>query len=477
MPYGVIPYGVDPYGNPDLPAGGDVVEVELPGVYVDAIVFDEVTEALLLVNMDPEKGSTGAPVDTSITFEVFDTTGGTLDASTLNVDVDGVPAIVGGAFQAGWNGAGSAVTGDATDVLHVVIDPTADFDSEAIVVVDVEVSNSGAVTLNDTYVFKIDDVTAPKVLAAQALDHMTVRVEFDEAMTALDATAANDALNPNNYAFTTTTQPAVPIEAVSVAKVTDTLFDITLDTEMTPGATYTVTATLVEDLFDNVCVAPDNDAEFVGYACAFPDDRSFQLWDMVPPLQKQQDADDGSYELFIKCLQEITDLLLCLADKFAEIYDPDFAPEIFVDAMLADLGNPFTFSLTLADKRRLLRILLDIYRQKGTAIGIINAVRFFLGIEVEIEPLNDPADYWLLGEDELGEDTYLGPSEQYLLYSFRVIAPFVLTEEQRARITELANYMKPAHEHLVEISEPEEVVTPDHWELGISLLGDETDLH
>ena len=57
MPYGVIPYGVNPYGNDDAPVIGDVVEVELPGVYVDALVFDEATESLLLLNMVPRRGA------------------------------------------------------------------------------------------------------------------------------------------------------------------------------------------------------------------------------------------------------------------------------------------------------------------------------------------------------------------------------------------------------------------------------------
>lgn len=474
MPYGVIPYGVNPYGNGDAPVVGDVVEVELPGVYIDALVFDESTEGILLLNMDPEKGSAGNAVDVDVTFEVFDTTGGVLDASTLSVTIDGVDAVISGVAQAGF---AANITGDATDVLHISINPDDDFVSESIVEVDVEVANDGGLTLVETYVFKIDDVTAPKLLSALALDHMTVRVEFDEAMKAMDAVATDDALNPDNYAFSTPTQPAVPIFAVSVVKVTDFQYDITLDIEMTPGAVYTVVVSGVEDSQGNAIAAPDDDAVFSGYVCPAPAERDFLLWDMLPPLPKQLDADVEFFEKFIGCFQEVTDLLLCLIDRFAETFDPDYAPEAFVDAMLVDLGNPFRFALTLTDKRRLIRILLDIYRAKGTAVGIVNAVRFFLGVEVEVEPLNDPLGQWQLGEDELGIDTYLAPSDLYLIYSFRIVAPYVLTAEQRVRVREIAQYMRPAHEHLVEIQEPVEVIDPDHWALGLSLLGDETDLH
>ncbi len=36
-----------------------------------------------------------------------------------------------------------------------------------------------------------------------------------------------------------------------------------------------------------------------------------------------------------------------------------------VDAMLADLGNPFRFELGELQKRRLASVLVDMYRQKG----------------------------------------------------------------------------------------------------------------
>lgn len=53
------------------------------------------------------------------------------------------------------------------------------------------------------------------------------------------------------------------------------------------------------------------------------------------------------------------------------------------------------------------------YRQKGTAKGIQNAIRFFLGVFLGIDisaitPFN--ADTLILGESELGIDWVLGPS-------------------------------------------------------------------
>ena len=39
------------------------------------------------------------------------------------------------------------------------------------------------------------------------------------------------------------------------------------------------------------------------------------------------------------------------------------------------------------------------------------------------------------------------------------------------------NYLKPAHTHFIDLVEPTEVVSADHWELGISELGTESLLH
>jgi len=64
-----------------------------------------------------------------------------------------------------------------------------------------------------------------------------------------------------------------------------------------------------------------------------------------------------------------------------------------------------------------------------------------------------------------------------LLYSFKIVSPIALTEEQRKRITDIANYMKPAHTHLIEIEEPEVPLVIDDWELGLSELGEKTELH
>ena len=78
---------------------------------------------------------------------------------------------------------------------------------------------------------------------------------------------------------------------------------------------------------------------------------------------------------------------------------------------------------------------------------------------------------------ELGVNTYLAPSDIALLFSFEVVAPRALTDTERERIVFLAEYMKPAHTHLIDVVEPSVPVEVDHVELGLSELGVNFQLH
>ncbi len=128
------------------------------------------------------------------------------------------------------------------------------------------------------------------------------------------------------------------------------------------------------------------------------------------------------------------------------------------------------------DDRRLLRSLVSIYRKKGTKPGILAAIRFFLGIEVDVIY---PAYEGLgLGDAEIGESFILGSSFLYDRFSFKVVSPISLSTEQNAQMTYLAKYMKASREHLVGIVEPSAPpAEPDHLELGYSKLGSEWILH
>lgn len=245
---------MDQYGNPVDPGVGDLLYVELPGVYIDSLIFDEVSEGLFIFNAVPAPETTGNPRGTDIEFDIFDTSGSEPTIASINVTVNGVPAVVNGGFVGPYNGPGSAIT-DGGNTVHVKIDPVSDFASEEIVTVAVTCANDAATyTLDEAYEFQIEDFTPPILLSAVPQSEKVIRLTYNEAMKMEDAAESDDALNPENYAFTALTVPAVPVVAVSCVAISATVVDVYLDIEITPRATYKVVVTNAVDVNGNVIV-------------------------------------------------------------------------------------------------------------------------------------------------------------------------------------------------------------------------------
>lgn len=135
----------------------------------------------------------------------------------------------------------------------------------------------------------------------------------------------------------------------------------------------------------------------------------------LPPRIYHANDPDGIFAFWKKVVQNFMTSEREFARNFLKIYDPDQAPAIFVELMLRNLGNPFNkVFLTLTQKRKLVKLLMRIYRQKGTARGIINAVRFLTGIIVDIiDPHGVAEDSWRVGESEIGLNTFVGGSRVY----------------------------------------------------------------
>ena len=303
--------------------------------------------ALQLFNRDPEPNETGAPIDALVSVDISDPSGVGIDTAATDVYVNAVLAYDGGGsgFQAGFDGPGSATSAPDANTLRVVIDPTSNFTSEQLVTIRVVSDDTGAgQPLDSQYTFTTADVAEPQVLAASAQAKKVVRVVFNEPVKSVLAANGDDALNPSNYVFARATKLTVDVVAVSVVEVTSTTYDVTLDIEMTPGGTYVVTVSNVEDESDNLIVAPNNSAAFVGFSPQLPAGRSFVLLGNLPQENSEED-ESGALENCICVLQELTDLLLCKIDEYPTIFDPDVAPEDFVDSMFLDLGKHFSFEL------------------------------------------------------------------------------------------------------------------------------------
>lgn len=455
---------------------GEVAELELPAVYLDDLILDAAQD-LEVINKDPGDVETDVPRDSSISFDVVDTTGDDPDPAATQVFVDGVLAYD-GALGGARPGFAVVTTTPIAGVLHFEIDvlPIL-FESLATVVVRVVSNNVGtSASIDETSSFVVVDETRPIVLSAVGRELRRVRVTFDEPVLQASAAGVGDALNPASWVLEPRAPddltPAATLGVASVESVSNEVVDLLLDDDASPGVPYEVRAIEVLDLFGNETRAPLDRVTFAAFVPPRPEGREFDLYGFFPDLNRGEDSIQNFALLrFVRTLQEVQDLVLFDSDRWTDIFDVDTAEEIQLDHMLAGLGNPFDWAveeLSVTDKRRLIRVLVDIYKQKGTDPGVINAVRFFLGVEVSIDEYADSG--WILDVDLLGESSILGTSVSALLYSFDVLSEVVLTDDQRTRIRQIGEYMKPAHTHLVRILDPVEVFPPDHLELGVSLL-------
>lgn len=442
--------------------------IELPALYADTIAAVVAVSRPLLVNRDPGPDETGVLLESAIALEVLDTGTDGIDRGATKVWIDGVLAFDGGTVpevQAGFDGPRAEVI-ETSDTLRIVLDPLTPFVSEAVVTVRVvSQTTGGGHSLDRTYTFTAEDRTAPRVVSAQAVAPREVQVGFDEEVAITDISGFS--LDAQRFPSVS----VIPIDAVTRGAVVT----LTLHTEMTPDVPYRVVVTGVEDLFGNPILAPDNTTTFLGFRPPRPAPRRFDLWSMLPRHNRRTD-DTGDLRRFIASLQEVLDLLLAEVDRFPDIFDLERAPGSFLDLILRDLGNPFPFELDELAKRRLSSVLVEMYRQKGTAIGIENAIRFFLGIDITAITAFTGTTL-VLGESELGVDWELGPSDLFARYAFDVEVDVPLSDTERRQIRAIVDYLKPAHTHFVDLIEPGVPLSYDHWELGVSELGVESELH
>jgi phage tail-like protein len=281
------------------------------------------------------------------------------------------------------------------------------------------------------------ELAALRVVGAQARELARVRVSFDHEVQQVDAAGRDDALNPARYALTRVSAPAVEAVVAAVESVTSSAVDLLTDVPLTPAASYRLDVEGVADVSGTVIDAADGTAVFTGFVPPRPASRMFELYRFLPELNRRED-ETCDLQRFLACLQEVTDLGLVDIDRFTDILDPDIAAEPFVDLMLGELGNPFSFDLSVVDKRRLLNVLVAMYREKGTGGGIINALRFFLGLEVQVTAYAGEA--LSLGESLLGEDWVLGPSSRFAALAFEVVSPRLLSTEERRRLRQIVDY-------------------------------------
>lgn len=214
--------------------------------------------------------------------------------------------------------------------------------------------------------------------------------------------------------------------------------------------------------------------------CDLTNIRDFRLADLFPDrvLGQDQIQPEPFLTPFLQALDPEMLAAFARVDCFPSIIDPQRAPNSFLDGLLAHLGNPFILEEGLADieKRRLAGMLFQIYKLKGTCIGMIGAIRLLYGIEVT-DCVQANVDCWTLDVDLLGITTILCGGTAQERRTFSLMVNRNLTARQRDQLTNVVDYMKPANTFFAEFIEPGAPRFIDHWVLDISKLGKNTDLH
>lgn len=214
----------------------------------------------------------------------------------------------------------------------------------------------------------------------------------------------------------------------------------------------------------------------------------YRLEENLPALNFRID-DTGHLDAWVNdVLQPPLDDACSEAARWADQQDPDKAESNTIDAMLADLGNPYRAAefQPLNRRRLLVRTLVKIYKGRGTEQSIIDVLRAVLGIEV-VQIITPAADFsWRLGTDVLGdlasdlpvtdrEDTdiaHLGQSPQFQKRSFQIELSVTLTPEVESWATEVVNATKPAQTHFRGFIFPSVPPVIEHWQLNKSALWD-----
>jgi phage tail-like protein len=240
------------------------------------------------------------------------------------------------------------------------------------------------------------------------------------------------------------------------------------DFQHTPLTDYRITVDEVkaDPSYFGIVEGVDDEADFSGWVVSHVDRSSLRFDEIIGQEPFREDY-SGELANFLIPLQETFDRILEDVDGFFdELATIDHMRREFLDALLFDLGDPFSsiFQLTTNEKRKLARSLVRLYKEKGTCVGLVNAIQFFAGVTV-LGCSGAWDDNWQLAGgaypspvngDELGVGTYLGPGTLFDVWGFWVYhaTPGSLTADEIEKIGALAEYMKPAHCHYLGIKAP-----------------------
>lgn len=441
----------------DLDTVGDdgaLVTLELPGVYVDALMAQDETDPFLL-NRDPEPNETGVRVGR---VRYVDCCSGVGPVDTASIEVTVVVAGVsetaytGGSFVSPWDGSDSSVTSVTTRQVRVALDRTSDLPGDTLVEIQVSFDTTGFTPqpFDGSYSWTTEDLTPPVIAQISAPHVRFWQVRFNEAVTA-------ETCVPSNFSVELVDTPAYRPDVIACVQLAPDLVELELDQPASFGRTYEVVVASAEDANNNE--SGELRAQVVALRPECMQLERMSWFDLVAPIHFQIST-SGTLRDLTAVLDELLEILIWRICDMQRLTSVDEMPDVLLDNALALMGgSPLDIPLTSGQKRLLLSgVLWDLYRRKGTRRGIEDAIRVFVGVEAEV--FRPYKDAFTLDESVLDGPDLLGGDDVSLPLQFGVRVLVDLTTAQEQQVERLALLMKREVEIFIGIEEPEPPATP-----------------
>jgi phage tail-like protein len=252
---------------------------------------------------------------------------------------------------------------------------------------------------------------------------------------------------------------SVPVAELPSAADPDEYIYLKLQDSVSLNRLYRLEANLVQDTSGNAM--SDEALDFTSPSFGEPTNR-LNFWSpgIIPSTDQQDDLEhDGQLRRMAVVLNDIMDQLWYRTKQVEYLDDPYSCPSHWIDHLLYNLGNPFTFPLeTELDRRKLANGLEALYKRVGTKKGITDMLYAILGINFTIKAYVTEGG-WLIGiagSGELGQNTVLAVSSDFAKNCYEIWSPVALTEEQRRIVKEVATWADPVDMHLVRFVEFQE---------------------
>lgn len=133
----------------------------------------------------PLNGSEDIPVSASLFFITADNYG--VWSNTVTVIVNGITALSNGVFQAGFTGAGSSFTANNRNGFNISIDPVRDFDFNAVIAMEIRLSDTSTNQASTNITFKTQNGLAASPVSSiidPARGRGMVRIKMNRSVTA-----------------------------------------------------------------------------------------------------------------------------------------------------------------------------------------------------------------------------------------------------------------------------------------------------